>query len=226
MQWAWWWGTSKISPWTKILKGPVVTSASSHALPRGGSFLVISSPSVSGICKSSYLSQSTSNSLSPSGFKGSRQEKQIVQSDCKGQWTLCGSYQTVPRSGSHRVYVVAIFSETKFLTQVLLLPTCSKCRRPAVARSSYWTKALSSQRDQTREVEQWAGDCWCFGCFSPSQPSPEGVGTLLQPVRNWIGWWHKSEKLRSWQSFPSLPQFLQSINQSINLSISLSPLPF
>lgn len=106
---------------------------------------------------------------------------------------------------SHRVYTAAIFSETKFLPQVLLLPTCSKCRRPAVVRSSYWTKALSRRRKQTWEVEPRAGDCGRSGSFSPSQASPEGVGIPLQPGRNPRGRWHQREKLRSWQSFPSPP---------------------
>lgn len=69
-QWAWWWGTSKFPPWTKILKGPVVISANGHALPGEGSFLVIPSPFVSEICKSLHLSKSTPNSQSPSWFQG------------------------------------------------------------------------------------------------------------------------------------------------------------
>ena len=106
---------------------------------------------------------------------------------------------------SHRVYTAAIFSETKFLPQVLLLPTCSKCRRPAVVRSSYWTKALSRRRKQTWEVEPRAGDCGYSGSFLPSQASPEGLGIPLQPGRNLRGRWHQWEKLRSWQPFLSPP---------------------
>lgn len=107
---------------------------------------------------------------------------------------------------SHRVYTAAIFSETKFLPQVLLLPICSKCRRPAVGRSSYWTKALSRRRHQSGEVEQCSQSLVRWTCFSLSLSPEEDpserkvlpypvVGFSLRYVRNLIRRWHQRGKI-------------------------------
>lgn len=206
MQWAQWWGRSWIPPWTKLLKGPVVMSANSHALPRGRKIL-----------DHIITMQVWDFQESASEPKHPQLPKPLVGSRAPGRTGKSSKVMAGVRGPrvvhsrllwgvvSHRVYSAAIFSETKFLPQVLLLPTCSKCRRPAVVRSSYWTKALSRRRKQTWEVEPRAGDCGRSGSFSPSQASPEGVGIPLHPGRNPRGRWHQREKLRSWQSFPSPP---------------------
>lgn len=206
MQWAQWWGRSWIPPWTKLLKGPVVMSANGHALPRGRKLLdrIITMQ----VWDFQESASEPKHSQLPKPLVGSRAPGRTGKSS-KVMAGVRGPHAVHSRLlwgvVSHRVYTAAIFSETKFLPQVLLLPTCSKCRRPAVVRSSYWTKALSRRRKQTWEVEPRAGDCGRCGSFSPSQASPEGVGIPLQPGRNLRGRWHQQEKLRSWQSFLSSP---------------------
>lgn len=147
MRWAQWWGRSWIPPWTKLLKGPFVMSANGHALPRGRKLLdhIITMQ----VWDFQESASEPKHPQLPKPLVGSRAPGRTGKSS-KVMAGVRGPHAVHSRLlwgvVSHRVYTAAIFSETKFLPQVLLLPTCSKCRRPAVVRSSYWTKALSRRR--------------------------------------------------------------------------------
>lgn len=199
-QWAWQWGANKIPPWTKILKGSVVISANSHALPGGRKLLdhiiierfwdlqeSASEP------KHPQLPKPLLVSTAPS--KESKKSKVIagVSGPCAVHIRLFWGVV------SHRVYIAAIFSETKFLPQVLLLPTCSKCRRPAVVRSSYWDQGSVKAKgpNQGGGAKNWRLlVLWLFSTVSGISREggsfwkvllPRGVGIPLQSGRNLIG---------------------------------------
>ena len=138
MQWAQCWGRSWIPPWTKLLKGPVVMSANGHVLPRGRKLLdhIITMQ----VWDFQESASEPKHPQLPKPLVGSRAPGRTGKSS-KVMAGVRGPHVVHSRLlwgvVSHRVYTAAIFSETKFLPQVLLLPTCSKCRRPAVVRSSY-----------------------------------------------------------------------------------------
>lgn len=156
--------------------------------------------------------------LRPSGKKNKCRRFSVASGPCSVRIRLFWGVV------SHRVYIAAIFSETKFLPQVLLLPICSKCRRPAVGRSSYWTKALSRRRHQSGEMEQssqilgrWL--CLTFS-LSPEEEDPLERKVLTYPVvgfplhydRNLIHRWHQRGKMEKLAAL-SL-SFLSPINNT------------